>query len=594
MCGNISPEDLPQADAIDFTESDHSEGNKPKLGRFLVSGLRSCPPACWFILTPSFLRLSAWADKSLECVFAVLPAALPADPSLAIWCTRARTVVSSVSYLFFFAGLPAAFSFHFWAFLSWHRLSLRALPSLSKAGSLQPLLSSLLPSSKGLAPRQCLHLAEVLLVAALFCPLLCLPFWATLGHPENLPLVFAFFPFCPLVGLVFSWLGNFAAARGLCGLSFRASAGLPAETARLSFAAAAGGWLVWLSVSWLPFVVIGVDRTATVCSFSLRGSFLNSGLAALAPLLLFSSKSCSLIFFPLSFGGMLAFALAAVLPTNSSAFSAPDAVSTLSGICDCDSSGAAPLLSSSRFFSSLDPSGFFVSPSISAAAAKSSSFTLYPSFACSCTAASMVLSILGGRSSSAFSALSRWLNIALNTPMRTPSTSTPWALWRQKMQEETAPNLRIWSSRVAAQSNMCFQAFVLKIVRLQLFLTDIVAKPFFFQNPIGERCLWSLNTKNQEMQPLKVGKMWQGRGSRSWACHCLSLQEKFCSKLNEMSDLEKKVQNRTAPEPRPNRARTTEVQKIRENGKKQEKQQNPNHARTTPEPWGQTGGTKGL
>ena len=61
-----------------------------------------------------------------------------------------------------------------------------------------------------------------------------------------------------------------------------------------------------------------------------------------------------------------------------------------------------------------------------------------------------------------------------------------------------------------------------------------------------------------------------------------------------MSDLEKKVQNRTAPEPRPNRARTTEVQKIRENGKKQEKQQNPNHARTTPEPWGQTGGTKGL
>ena len=119
----------------------------------------------------------------------------------------------------FFAGLPAAFSFHFLAFLSWHRLSLRALPSLSKAGSLQPLLSSFLPSSKGLAPRQCLHLAEVLLVAALFCPLLCLPFWATLGHPENLPLVFALFPFCPLVGLVFSWLGNFAAARGLCGHS---------------------------------------------------------------------------------------------------------------------------------------------------------------------------------------------------------------------------------------------------------------------------------------------------------------------------------------------------------------------------------------
>ena len=27
---------------------------------------------------------------------------------------------------------------------------------------------------------------------------------------------------------------------------------------------------------------------------------------------------------------------------------------------------------------------------------------------------------------------------------------------------------------------MCFQAFVLKIVRLQLFVTDIVAKPFFF------------------------------------------------------------------------------------------------------------------
>ena len=53
-----------------------------------------------------------------------------------------------------------------------------------------------------------------------------------------------------------------------------------------------------------------------------------------------------------------------------------------------------------------------------------------------------------------------------------------------------------------------------------------------------------------------------------------------------MSDLEKKVQNRTAPEPRPNRARTTEVQKIRENGKKQEN----NKTRTTPEPRPNHGG----
>ena len=60
----------------------------------------------------------------------------------------------------------------------------------------------------------------------------------------------------------------------------------------------------------------------------------------------------------------------------------------------------------------------------------------------------------------------------------------------------------------------------------------------------------------------------------------LSLGENLCKKLAEMLYFEKKLQNRTAPEPRPNHARTTMVQKMHENGKKQKTDK----TRTTPEP----------
>lgn len=44
------------------------------LRKFLaLSGLRGCPPAFSFVLTPSFLRLSAWADKCFIVPLRIFP-----------------------------------------------------------------------------------------------------------------------------------------------------------------------------------------------------------------------------------------------------------------------------------------------------------------------------------------------------------------------------------------------------------------------------------------------------------------------------------------------------------------------------------------
>ena len=104
---------------------------------------------------------------------------------------------------FLFCGASRCF-FGFMSYIvfSWHHPSLRAVSSLSKPGALLQLLSPFFCSSERLAPRQCLNLAGPLLIAALFCPLLCLPFWAALGHPENPRVFFALFPLTLLSGLV--------------------------------------------------------------------------------------------------------------------------------------------------------------------------------------------------------------------------------------------------------------------------------------------------------------------------------------------------------------------------------------------------------
>ena len=94
-----------------------SATSRQNLRNFLaLSGLRGCPPASSFVLTPSFLRLPAWADKCFYCASADLPAAFAAASASAVWRARVRTVASFVSHLSCFTGLPAAF-FCFMAYL---------------------------------------------------------------------------------------------------------------------------------------------------------------------------------------------------------------------------------------------------------------------------------------------------------------------------------------------------------------------------------------------------------------------------------------------------------------------------------------------
>ena len=150
-------EDLAQAAAIDFTESDGSECNKPsKLAQISCAiWFAGLPPASSFVLTPSFLRLPAWADKCFYCASADLPAAFAAASASAVWRARVRTVARLFLTFLVLRGFPLHFSASWLTYVvfSWHHPSLRAVSSLSKPGALLQLLSPFFCSSERLAPR---------------------------------------------------------------------------------------------------------------------------------------------------------------------------------------------------------------------------------------------------------------------------------------------------------------------------------------------------------------------------------------------------------------------------------------------------------